>query len=55
MNRIAIVLAAAAALFLAAAPLTSAVAANKKLFSEGLMEELKKAREGVAARMAAKK
>lgn len=54
MKKFAIVFAAIAALFLAAAPLTSAVAANKKL-SEGFMEEMKKAHEGVMARWSAKK
>jgi hypothetical protein len=54
MNKLAIVLAAIAALFLAAAPLTSAVAADKKLW-EGFMDEMKKAREGAMAKPAAKK
>jgi hypothetical protein len=54
MNKLAIVLAAIAALFLAAAPLSSAVAADKTLW-QGLMDEMKKAREGAMAKPAAKK
>jgi hypothetical protein len=52
MKKLAIVLAAAAVLFVAAAP--SADAANKKLW-EGWMEDMKKAREAVVARWSVKK
>jgi cytochrome c oxidase assembly factor CtaG len=46
MKKLAIAFAAAAALTVAAAPLTDALAANKKLW-EGWVEEMKKAAEGM--------
>ena len=54
MKKLAIVLAATAALVLAAAPLTSAVAATKKLW-EGWMDDVKTLQADIAATSAAKK
>lgn len=54
MKKLAIVFAATAALFLAAAPLTSAVAANKTLW-QGWMDDVKKLQSDIAAKSAAKK
>jgi hypothetical protein len=54
MKKLAIVLAASAVLFTAAAPLTSAFAANKTLW-QGWMEDVKKVHSDMAAKMAAKK
>jgi hypothetical protein len=53
MKKLAIVLAAAAALTLTAAPLTSAVAADKKLW-EGWMEDVKKLQSDIAAKLTKK-
>ena len=52
MKKLAIVLAAAAVLFVAAAP--SADAADKKLW-EGWMEDVKKLQSDISGKMAAKK
>lgn len=48
MKKLAIAFAAAAALVLVAAPLTQAVAKDKKLW-EGFMEEMQKAASGTTA------
>lgn len=53
MKRLAIVFAAAAALMLAAAPLTSAVAADKKLW-EGWMQDVKKLQSDISAKLTKK-
>jgi hypothetical protein len=54
MKKFAILLAATAVLFVAAAPLTNAVAKDKKLW-EGWMEDVKKVHSDISGKMAAKK
>jgi hypothetical protein len=54
MKKLGIAFAAAAALILAAAPLTSAFAANKTLWG-GWMEDVKKLQSDISGKMAAKK